>query len=435
VKRFRPVLLASVGLAALVGGSLAAPAFAQDGDGVCTVTVSLPATAEPGGTFTMSVIEDSDCAGMSGSESFSGGQLISYPDDRVVETGISFTHTPGTGDFSYPGIAPTEVGYYGIVLDGTEANAGYEIEASSEMETTWAGTTSTPTPTPVATPTPVVAPAPAKTATPSAKVPKGDVSALTLLNELKVKKEAHASTYKRADFKLWIDANHDGENTRAEVLKAESAKHKVKENSHHTVISGKWTSPYDGVKVTKASKLDIDHLVPLEEAWVSGAYKWTAKKREAYANDIGYAADLIAVTAHANRSKGDKEPNAYLPPKKSYDCTYVRNYIAVKARWGLTVNAGEKTALKKDLATYCTVYWVTKPPKPNVTRLVGTTKASGSSSSTSSSGTSSGGSSSTSSGSSSAPSGATAICRDGTYSYSAHRSGTCSHHGGVEEWL
>lgn len=36
---------------------------------------------------------------------------------------------------------------------------------------------------------------------------------------------------------------------------------------------------------------------------------------------------------------------------------------------------------------------------------------------------------------SSAPSGASAQCRDGTYSYSQSRSGTCSHHGGVATWL
>lgn len=37
--------------------------------------------------------------------------------------------------------------------------------------------------------------------------------------------------------------------------------------------------------------------------------------------------------------------------------------------------------------------------------------------------------------SSTAPAGATAKCYDGTYSFSQHRSGTCSHHGGVQEWL
>ncbi|MBS0297419.1 MAG: DUF3761 domain-containing protein [Proteobacteria bacterium] len=37
--------------------------------------------------------------------------------------------------------------------------------------------------------------------------------------------------------------------------------------------------------------------------------------------------------------------------------------------------------------------------------------------------------------STSVPPGATARCRDGAYSFSEHRRGTCSHHGGVRSWL
>jgi hypothetical protein len=65
---------------------------------------------------------------------------------------------------------------------------------------------------------------------------------------------------------------------------------------------------YDGVTTTNPSKFDIDHVVPLGEAWVSGARKWTTAKRTTYANDLGYAWSLDAVTAHSNRSKGDRDP-------------------------------------------------------------------------------------------------------------------------------
>jgi len=200
--------------------------------------------------------------------------------------------------------------------------------------------------------------------------PKGNSSASALLAKLKVKSESHSGSYKRSKFELWVDANGDHEDTRAEVLKAESKK-KVTENSRHTVKTGKWVSAYDGKTFTVASKLDIDHLVPLQEAWTSGAYAWSAKKREAYANDLGYGASLIAVSKHANRSKGDKEPNAYLPALKSYRCAYVRNFIAVKSRWSLSVDSTEKTALSADLATYCTSNdWVKTPGKPNIKALV-----------------------------------------------------------------
>ncbi|WP_375404842.1 HNH endonuclease family protein [uncultured Amnibacterium sp.] len=209
-----------------------------------------------------------------------------------------------------------------------------------------------------------------KTVTQVLTPPTGKSSALALLGKLKVKAESHSSSYKRTKFELWIDANGDHENTRAEVLKSES-KTKVTENTRHTVKKGTWTSPYDGTATTVASKLDIDHLVPVEEAWTSGAYGWSAKEREANANDLGYGASLTAVTTHANRSKGDREPNAYLPTLTSYRCTYVRNWIAVKYRWKLAVNTAEKSALTTDIATYCASNdWVKTPGTPNVKALV-----------------------------------------------------------------
>jgi hypothetical protein len=205
--------------------------------------------------------------------------------------------------------------------------------------------------------------------TTTASHPTTKVSARTLLKHLAVKAESHASSYERSEFRLWVDADRDGEDTRAEVLKAESSK-PVTESKYHAIKSGHWTSRYDGKTLTSASKLDIDHLVPLEEAWTSGAYKWPAAKREAYANDLGYAASLVAVSAHANRSKGDKEPNAYLPPKKAYRCTYVRNWIAVKARWKLSVDKTEKKHLTADLKKYCSSTSVVKPTAPTAPNVI-----------------------------------------------------------------
>ena len=63
-------------------------------------------------------------------------------------------------------------------------------------------------------------------------------------------------------------------------------------------------------------------MVPLNEAWQSGAWKWTAAKRQAYANDLGYKASLIAVSASSNRSKGDREPQAWMPTRPGYQCAY-----------------------------------------------------------------------------------------------------------------
>jgi hypothetical protein len=80
-----------------------------------------------------------------------------------------------------------------------------------------------------------------------------------------------------------------------------------KQGDDCALTGGEWLSYYDGKTVTDPSRLDIDHMVPLAEAWDSGAAEWTAERREAYANDLGAEHSLVAVTAKSNRSKGDKD--------------------------------------------------------------------------------------------------------------------------------
>lgn len=138
------------------------------------------------------------------------------------------------------------------------------------------------------------------TATPAGAA-TGAISSRYLLNRLGHGSE-HVAGYDRAKFNLWVDADHDGCDTRAEVL-IQEATVTPRVGADCALAGGKWRSPYDGVTTTDSSTFDIDHLVPLAEAWQSGAWKWSAATRQAYANDLGYRPDLIAVTAHENRSK------------------------------------------------------------------------------------------------------------------------------------
>jgi hypothetical protein len=195
------------------------------------------------------------------------------------------------------------------------------------------------------------------------------VSSKTLLSQLTVAAQ-QTTGYARSKFKLW-DEQGGGCNTRDKVLITEATT-KPSVSSTCKLTGGKWTSPYDGVVTAKPTTFDIDHLVPLAEAWRSGAGAWTAKTREAYANDLGYAADLIAVSAHANRSKGDDEPSAYLPPKTSFDCTYQAWWVAVKWRWHLAIDRAEKSWLTSHLAA-CHWPTVTRPLRFNVGSGGGTT--------------------------------------------------------------
>ena len=159
------------------------------------------------------------------------------------------------------------------------------------------------------------------------------------------------SGYERSKFRHWIDADHDGCNTRQEVLKQEALTTPT-QGPGCALAGGVWFSPYDDTVFDDARKLDIDHLVPLAEAWDSGASNWTAKEREAYANDLGDARALIAVSAKSNRSKADQDPTTWLPPATDYRCTYAVDWIADKTRWGLNIDVPEQAALA-NLLTQC----------------------------------------------------------------------------------
>lgn len=164
-----------------------------------------------------------------------------------------------------------------------------------------------------------------------------------MLSALSVKPEV-TGTYSASKFKFWIDADNDSCNTREEVLIAESLV-KTTTGSGCKILSGKWKSSYDGIITTDSSTFDIDHFVPRKEAWESGAYRWNTDTRTAFANDLGFAGSLVAVSASSNRSKGDRDPQNWMPNEKKFYCTYVANWIAVKYRWSLAVDSSEKTFL------------------------------------------------------------------------------------------
>ena len=152
--------------------------------------------------------------------------------------------------------------------------------------------------------------------------------------------------YDRDLFEHWVDADHDCQDTREEVLVAES---RVPVDGC-TVTSGEWFSWYDRQTWTEASDVDIDHLVPLKEAWDSGARAWDADARERYANDLADSRTLVAVTDNVNQSKGDRDVAEWLPDFNV--CRYVRQWVTVKLRWSLAVDADEKATLR-DRAGHC----------------------------------------------------------------------------------
>ena len=117
------------------------------------------------------------------------------------------------------------------------------------------------------------------------------------------------------------------------------------------VTSGEWLAPYTGTVVNDPSELDIDHMVPLGNAHLSGAWNWSAEQRERYANHLDDPQHLIAVTARANRSKGARGPEEWKPDDRSYWCQYATDWITIKSTWALTVTQDEHDALVEMLNT------------------------------------------------------------------------------------
>jgi hypothetical protein len=190
----------------------------------------------------------------------------------------------------------------------------------------------------------------------SSTIAKGSASsnptALSVLATITVQNE-YKSGYVRSLFKHWVDANSNGCNTREEVLIAESLTKAQVDAYGCKVIEGDWLSPYDNVTHTNPSELDIDHMIPLKEAWDSGAWNWTAAQRQAFANDLSDPRPLIAVTAGQNRSKSDRDPSNWIPPQKSHTCTYLAEWVAVKSHWKLSMDQSEFGRIKNLLTASC----------------------------------------------------------------------------------
>jgi hypothetical protein len=104
-------------------------------------------------------------------------------------------------------------------------------------------------------------------------------------------------------------------------------------------------------------------MVPLAEAWDSGASAWSAQRREPYANDQGQEASLVAVTARSNRSKADQDPAQWLPTAADAHCRYAAEWVATKLRWSLTADEPELAALRV-LAGDCPLQSVEYEPAP-----------------------------------------------------------------------
>lgn len=180
---------------------------------------------------------------------------------------------------------------------------------------------------------------------------------ISLLNwvEHRAPKEKPEEPYQRVkQFGRWIRNKQDGcLNTRAKVLKDFSTVPVgFRLNNPCSVDSGQWFDPYSGKTFTKASDLQVDHVIPLKDAYINGAWKWSKKQRCAFANFKASKTHLIPVSKFENMSKGDRTPANYLPANSSYVCQYLKNWLEIKLIWNLEMTAPEASAIDQAIADY-----------------------------------------------------------------------------------
>ncbi|MFK0136598.1 GmrSD restriction endonuclease domain-containing protein [Streptomyces murinus] len=190
----------------------------------------------------------------------------------------------------------------------------------------------------------VVAAAPALAdppAPPSAATARAELSALTVATPHSM------DGYARDKFDIWA-SQPDGCTTRQEVLARDGKNVQDKPGSCQP-SSGTWYSVYDDTTVANAT---IDHMVPLAEAWRSGADVWSADQRKAFGNDLKDPQLLIA-SESSNSSKSDSGPADWKPTNHAFWCTYSKDYVHIKSVWKLTTTGKERTALSSMLDT-CT---------------------------------------------------------------------------------
>jgi hypothetical protein len=177
-------------------------------------------------------------------------------------------------------------------------------------------------------------------------------TALAAVAGLEVKGRSAKTGYARAQFgEAWYDTDHNGCDTRNDILRRDLTARQMK-NACKVLAGTLGRDPYTGQPIRfvygGASEIDIDHVVPLSDAWQKGASRWTAGKRLALAND---PLNLLAVDSSTNRSKGDGDAATWLPPYKAYRCEYVARQVAVKSKYAVSVTAAEKSAMERVLHT------------------------------------------------------------------------------------
>ena len=265
----------------------------------------------------------------------SAPQVGMGPDERVGMQCL-LAQLGGPGQMAEAMIAAGEGDFTDLTQAG--ADCGMDMGPASgqaPVTTPPAPTVTVEAPTPVSTPVPATGTAPTTTLVIAiAPIPAG------------------IPVYDRGDWKHWVDADGDCQDARQEVLIAESLVPVTFETDRKCrVETGRWFGAFTGTYFEDPGDLDVDHMVPLKNAHLSGAWAWSSEKKEDYANELRADDHLIAVQDRANQSKGARGPDEWMPPDKSYWCQYATDWTEIKYWANLTMTEPEAEAVMDMLHT------------------------------------------------------------------------------------
>jgi hypothetical protein len=190
------------------------------------------------------------------------------------------------------------------------------------------------------------------------------LAARQVLGHIRIRPE-HGAGFERGLFSAERDADGDGCSTRAEVLLRDAVDAPTT-GRRCALAGGQWHSELDALELRGTSQVEVDHVVSLKEAWDSGAWRWTRRTRAAFANDLTDARTLQPTSADANRSKSDKDPSNWLPPNSDAVCAYIGDWVAIKARWKLSMDESEWGRVKNVLDERCSGHRIERWPRARV---------------------------------------------------------------------
>ncbi len=170
------------------------------------------------------------------------------------------------------------------------------------------------------------------------------------LAELRIAERKNVTGYSRDMFPTWLDFDNNGCRARDDILAAQ-AQAPVTKRGVCAIADGTWVSVYDGATLKGPQQVEIDHVIPLANAWRSGANEWTAERRAQFANDTSQYGELIVSSSAANRAKADSSPDVWRPSNRASWCGYGQLWLNLKVKWSLNATTAERNALGQMLET------------------------------------------------------------------------------------